>query len=157
MSSLERKEMILAASLSVAQAAARLGVAGWRIDELRRAGSLFGVWHAKQGTFVFPDFQFDQRLDAETFRELLAIASRVGFDPAQSDRGGWGRAYWLYQPSELLSRQARADYTDALTDPVRVAMRVRNLSAEARTPVEALMDDPEGVLALARQLWPQQA
>ena len=54
MSSLERKEMILAASLSVAQAAERLGVAGTRIDELRRAGSLFEVWHSKQGAFVFP-------------------------------------------------------------------------------------------------------
>ena len=91
------------------------------------------------------------QLDAETFRELLAIlASRVGFDPAQSDKGGWGRAYWLYQPNELLARQAHADYADALTDPVRVAMLVRNMSAEARTPVETLIDDPQGVLGLAR-------
>jgi len=154
MTILERNEMILASSLTSPQVAARLGVAGERIEEMRIAGFLFGVWDATQGAFVFPEFQFDQRIHAETFRELLAIlASRFGFDPAKSDKGGWGRAYWLYQPNELLSRQARADFTDALTDPVRVAMRLRHISTEARTPVEALMDDPEGVLALARRLW----
>ena len=42
-------------------------------------------------------------------------------------------------------------------DPVSVAIRVRDIPAEPRTPVEALMDDPKGVLALARQLWSRQS
>lgn len=53
--------------------AARLGVEGDHIEGMRTAGILFGVWHAKQGAFVYPDFQLDPCLDTEAFDERLSL------------------------------------------------------------------------------------
>lgn len=80
---------------------------------LRARGGLFGVWSAKDRSFLHPDFQFDQRgnIRPEVAELLKAL-------PNEHDRGGWQRAFWLYSPHALLAAKSPAEMF--VSEPARV-------------------------------------
>lgn len=152
-----RQRYILAHSLPAAAAIKYSSAPGkdarsWASRE-RKQDRLFGVWSSTTRTFVHPDFQFTSTGIVPRLPELLrALRTREGFDPAVGDRGGWARAYWLYQPDVRLSEQAIAAKTTDLTDIVAAAQVLKRYSDAGRTPAEMFASEPDLVLALARAL-----
>jgi hypothetical protein len=154
-----RRDDILAFSVDALGAVKRAGshaedAAAWASRE-RRAGRLFGVWSSAQRAFVHPDFQFapEGGMRAGLAPLLRVLRTKHGFNPVTSDKGGWSRAYWLYQPREELSARALAARTMDHSDPVASALALSLLPDERpRTPAEALADAPDAVLALAQSL-----
>lgn len=156
---LSRRDEILAVSVDALGAAKRAGshaedAATWASRE-RRAGRLFGVWSSSQRAFVHPDFQFapEGGMRAGLAPLLRVLRTKYGFNPVTSDKGGWSRAYWLYQPREELSARALAARIIDHSDPVASALTLSLVPDDRpRTPAEALADAPDAVLALAESL-----
>jgi hypothetical protein len=156
-----RKEQIIAEHVVTAQeAACRLGsptedAAAWACAK-RMRDELFGVWSQTDQSFMYPDFQFGGKATLAQLKELLtALCTRVGFDPVIADKGGWARAYWLYQPDAQLSQQAlAATYLD-MQDPVAAAAILNMISDAPRTPAEVFLERPEAVIALVNELAAQ--
>jgi hypothetical protein len=154
-----RQDEILADhALSAEQAARRAGtpaedVAAWASRE-RRADRLFGVWSSRERAFVHPDFQFTQKGVHPALPTLLkALRSKVGFNPATTDRGGWARAYWLYQPRAELSKRSLAAGLVTSDDPVTAALTLSLVPDDRpRTPAEVFATDPDAVIALVNAL-----
>lgn len=93
---------------------------GWEDDSNERIalqrsnGSLLGVWVATEGTYRYPDFQFDARGSTRSeVAELLKYLPSCDHDPS-----GWRRAFWLYSPHHLLFSETPAHVF--LNDPQRV-------------------------------------
>jgi len=119
----------------------------------RRRDHLFGVWSSRGREFVHPDFQFDGSQLHPYLPELLKVLrTRVGFDPMQTDKGGWARAYWLYSPHPGLSAQALAAEGMDFSDPVTASMTLGLADATPRTPAAMFAREPEAVIALAKEL-----
>lgn len=148
--------------LSAAQAARRLGAraedaTSWA-SRKRRADELFGVWSSQDRTFVHPDFQFgDHITDAHRKTLFKTLRTRVGFDASAEDKGGWARAFWLYQPNAALSKAALAARDIDLSDPVTGALILNFVSDEPRAPAEVFGESPEDVIALAKGLSEREA
>lgn len=72
-----------------------------RVNQLRTAGELLGVWDGHH--FLYPQFQFDsdstggQLIGA--MKELLEILPK--------DESGWRQAFWLFQPHAGLEGHSR--------------------------------------------------
>jgi hypothetical protein len=147
--------------VSAQEAARRLGApsedaAAWASAK-RKRDELFGVWSQSEQSFVHPDFQFGGMATPAQLKELLtALRTRVGFDPIKADKGGWARAYWLYQSDSRLSYQALAAADQDLRDPVSAAAILNATSDAPRTPAEVFLERPEIVIALVKELAPQQ-
>ncbi|MBB3228193.1 acyl-CoA synthetase (AMP-forming)/AMP-acid ligase II [Luteibacter sp. Sphag1AF] len=123
------------------------------LANLRQIASRFRLAPGLATVTWYPSFQFAPGISAYGLQRLLSIlASRFGFSPATDDRGGWARAFWLFQPRGELSLQCRAVRGHAVTDPVMVAMVIRDISSAARAPADALADDPLAVIGLAQTL-----
>lgn len=151
-----RRRTILASSLTAAQVAAQLNGANegaaTDIDDLRRAGEIFGVWHKEAAAFVYPRFQFEPQVSAASRRHLLSLlASLVGFVPTD-DPGGWRRAFWLYQRNSRLSPRCCAYDRNPIADPIAAVQYLIPFSADARTPAEAFAEEPNSVFALVNQI-----
>lgn len=147
------QEYILERSLSPSEAAACLDIAVEELEHQRAEGALLALWVKTPHAWVYPAFQFAPGVSTYGLRLLLSVlASRVGFSPATDDKGGWARAFWLFQPRGELSLQARATKGYAPMDPVTVAMLIRDISSAARAPADALADDPVAVICLAQSL-----
>ena len=123
-----------------------------RVSRERTAGALFGVWAGRDhGGYRHPDFQFLPSGSVHPrLPELLdALARRPDLNP-RSDRSGWERAYWLYQPRGRLSAQSlalrAAEPAQLRADPERFAA----LDTAARTPAEVFAAEPQAVIDLAR-------
>lgn len=145
-------EYILEQSLSSSEAVARLDITVDELERRRAQGSLLALWVKTSNAWVYPAFQFAPGVSAYGLQLLLSIlASRVGFSPA-NDRGGWARAFWLFQPRGELSLQARATKGYGPMDPVTVLMLIRDISSAARAPADAFADDPVAVINLAEAL-----
>jgi len=154
------KELIMAEHVLTAdEAARRLGgpteaAAAWACSK-RKRDELFGVWSQANESFVHPDFQFGGKATPAQLKELLtALRTRVGFDPINADKGGWARAYWLYQPNAQLSQQALVAVDQDMRDPVTAAAILSMISDAPRTPAEVFLDRPEVVIALVKELAP---
>jgi hypothetical protein len=157
-----REEQIIAEHVVTAQEAARrLGsptedAAAWACSK-RKRDELFGVWSQTDQSFVHPDFQFGGKATPAQLKELLtALRTRVGFDPLVADKGGWARAYWLYQPDARLSQQALAASDLDMRDPVAAAAILATISDAPRTPAKVFLERPEAVIALVEELAAQQ-
>jgi len=63
----------------------------------RDGGRLLGVWSPAENTWRHPDFQFlsNGYLNPRVEELLNALALHPDFK-AGKDRGGWHRAFWLY-------------------------------------------------------------
>lgn len=152
-----RQHRILASSLSAADAFKRSGsvatdAESWASHE-RRQDRLFGVWSSFDHAFVHPDFQFTDGRVHPRLPELLGVLrGRAGFDPASSDRGGWARAYWLYQPDARLSESSLAAGRLDLSDVVAASEYLSSLNGAGRSPAEMFASYPEAVIALAEAL-----
>jgi hypothetical protein len=68
---------------------------------MRRNRMLLGVWSARRGCFLYPDFQFDD--DGRLIPEVSLLLQIL---PVQGDDAGWRRAFWLYSPHALLDGRA---------------------------------------------------
>ena len=149
-------------TLSAAEAARRLGAraedaTSWA-SRKRRADELFGVWSSQDRTFVHPDFQFGDRItDAHRRTLFKTLRTRVGFNASAEDKGGWARAFWLYQPNATLSKAALAAQGIDMSDPVTGALILNFVSDEPRTPAEVFGESPEDVIALAKDLAAREA
>lgn len=138
----------------------------WAKDA-RDAGRLLGVWDESRRTFIHPDFQFapDGSLLPEV-RELMAAMATHPEWSTEANVNGWRRAYWLYQPFRSLSRRALAFAAsnpkgrgDPLHDSPEGALAMMDEwldlgapeDALARTPAEVFAENPQAVIALARQ------
>lgn len=122
----------------------------------RRADELFGVWSARDRTYVHPDFQCaDGLTDAHRKALFQTLRTRIGWaDTNEQDKGGWKRAYWLYQPNTALSQAALAAPGIDMSDPVTGALTLNFLSDQPRTPAEVFGEAPDAVIALAKDLAP---
>src|SRR6185437_17095952 len=91
----------------------------------RVEGRLLGVWSKRDRRFVYPAFQYDQhgKLRPKA-AELLSIL------PDDADRGGWGRAFWLYSPHALLDGLLPAE--SFTSEPVRVLEAERRIRERRR-------------------------
>lgn len=147
---------ITAAAAARAAGIADVEAQAWA-DTARAQDDLFGLWSAEARAFVFPDFQFQGAATAEKRRELFRVLrTRVGFDPVSEDRGGWARASWLYQPNPTMSPLALAmRHIDFFSDPVQAVKDLPNLSDLPRSPAELFGEEPDEVIAAARQLAAQ--
>lgn len=153
------------------EAGARAGKAtsnpGQWARDARNAGRLLGVWDENRRTFIHPDFQFapDGSLRPEV-RELLAVMATHPEWTTEANANGWRRAYWLYQPFRSLSRRALKfaafhpkSQGNALHDAPEGALTMVDewlaVGAPeddlARTPAEVFAENPQAVIALARQ------
>jgi hypothetical protein len=96
------------------------GSAAQRAAELRARGELLGAWSGKERTFVHPECQFDTVTHEvlPVMRQLLAVL------PAEGDKCGWRRTFWLYGPRDALNGQAPADLL--ATEPARVVALARS-------------------------------
>lgn len=148
--------------ITAAEAARAAGIANaeaqaWA-NAARAQDDLFGVWSTEARAFVFPDFQFHGAATAEKRRELFRVLrTRIGFDPVSEDKGGWRRAAWLYQPNPTMSPLALVmRHIDFFSDPVQAVKDLPNLSDLPRSPAELFSEDPDEVIAAARQLTAQQ-
>ena len=138
----------------------------WAKDK-RDAGQLLGVWDDGQRTFRHPPFQFteDGSVRPEV-KELLAAMAEHPLWTQEADINGWRRTYWLFQPFRSLSRRALAfaaahpsGHGNALHDSPGGAFAMMDdwltaaapEDALARTPAEVFVDDPQAVIAMARQ------
>lgn len=85
---------------------------------LRKDGVLFGVWSARDRSYLYPDFQFEQGTLRPQVAELLETL------PFQDDKGGWRTAFWLYSLHALMDGDKPADIF--VTDAERVIEAARN-------------------------------
>lgn len=152
------RDAILLASLTAADAARRSNThaedaASWASRE-RKAGRIFGVWSSQERAFVHPEFQFTgDQVHPCLFELLRVLKHKAGFNPAISDKGGWARAYWLYQPRAELSARALAATKIDLDDPVTAALTLMMVSDDRpRSPAEAFAQEPQAVIELAQAL-----
>ncbi len=151
------RERILANALSAEAVLQRTGglaedATSWASRE-RRRDRLFGVWSRASRAFVHPDFQFLGTEVHPRLPELLQVLrTRVGFDPVDDDKGGWARAYWLYQPHPALSAQALAAARMDLRDTVTATMALSQLDATPRAPAELFATEADAVIALTKAL-----
>lgn len=162
-----RREMLLAqrwpTSADVGRSAGGLAVnpAQWAKTQCD-AGRLLGGWDETIGTFRYPPFQFDDEGHVRPMVPLLLQAmAEHPKRTADADPGGWRRVYWLYQPLRSLSRRAlrcaSAPLEPGVLPEVAFAQIEGWLSVtsaaerRARTPAEVFVDDPDIVVALARQ------
>lgn len=157
-----RKDLILAEHVVSAQEAARrIGsptedAVAWACSK-RKRDELFGVWSQTDQVFMHPNFQFGGKATHAQLKELLTVLrTRVGFDPLNADKGGWARAYWLYQPDARLSQQALAASDLDMRDPVAAVAILTRISDAPRTPAEVFLERPEVVIALVKELAAQQ-
>jgi hypothetical protein len=155
-----RKKQIMAEHVvSADEVVRRFGVtvedaSAWACSK-RKRDELFGVWSQMDQSFVYPDFQFGGKATPAQVKELLiALRTRVGFDPINADKGGWARAYWLYQPDPLLSRRALAATDQDVADPVAPVAALSTISDAPRTPAEVFLEHPEVIIALVKELSP---
>lgn len=155
------KEQIIAEHVVTAEEAARrLGsptedAAAWASSK-RKRDELFGVWSQTDQAFIHPDFQFGGNATPSQLRELLTVLrTRVGFEPLNADKGGWARAYWLYQPDAQLSQRVLAAADIDMRDPVAATAILNIISDTPRTPAEVFLERPEAVIALAKELATQ--
>ncbi|MGY6184453.1 hypothetical protein ACW9YQ_07250 [Paraburkholderia strydomiana] len=75
--------------------------AKYDLTRMRSGGVLLGVWSARRGCFLYPDFQFDD--DGRLIPEVSLLLRLL---PAEGDDDGWRRAFWLYSPHALLDGRA---------------------------------------------------
>lgn len=123
----------------------------------RKAGELFGVWSSARRTFVHPDFQFGDQLTDEIRKAIFKLLwTRVGFDPVHEDKGGWARAFWLYQPNSKLSRRALDAPPVDPEDPVTSALLHNFLDDTPRAPAEVFATHWDAVIDLAEELEPRE-
>ena len=158
---ISRKELILAEHVvSAVEAARRMDgpledVEAWA-RRMRERDELFGIWAAEGGVFVYPDFQFGGYAAPAQIKALLTVLrTRAGFDSEHADRGGWARAYWLYQPHPLLSKRALASLDGSRLDSVSTAQALSRIDDTPRTPAETFAEHPAAVIAVAKGLAPQ--
>lgn len=152
------RDVILARSVTAADAVRRAGTyaedaATWASRE-RKAGRLFGIWSGRDRAFLHPDFQFKGAQVHPCLPDLLRVLRvKTGFNPASTDKGGWGRAYWLYQPRAELSPRALAARRIDATDPVTSAVTLSLIGDDRpRSPAEAFATQPHIVIELAESL-----
>lgn len=153
------RDAILASAFTAAEAAQRAGTHAedattWASRE-RKAGRLFGVWSSRDRAFVHPEFQFndDGGVNVCLGDLLRVLRLKAGFNPASIDKGGWARAFWLYQPrAELSSRNLASKLVDT-TDPVTAALTLTLIGDDRpRSPAEAFAKEPQAVIELAQAL-----
>jgi len=127
---------------------------GATLADLRRSNRILGVWSAALDDYVFPDFQFIADRVHPRVAPLLHILAGSPDMTADVDRGGWQRAFWLYQPNLELSEQSLAAGHGRLGAKFDLmdSFHLRRLAAindQARTPAEIFQLHPERVLAFA--------
>jgi hypothetical protein len=86
-------------------------------------------------------------------RPIIQLTSHVEGEPV---KGGWARAYWVYQPNAQLSQQALVAVDQGMRGPVAAAAISIMISDAPRTPVEVFPRSPEVVIALVKELAPHQ-
>ncbi|MBT2118910.1 hypothetical protein KK141_11195 [Dyella sp. LX-66] len=156
------KDQILASTVPAAEAARRLNALAedattWASRQ-RRADALFGVWSSRDRAFMHPDFQFAPGLTEANRQALFAtLRTRAGFDPRMEDKGGWARAYWLYQPHPALSKAHLAARRLDSDDPTTMALTMQFIEDTPRAPAEVFAEDPAAVIALAQSLTAHEA
>jgi hypothetical protein len=156
------KEQILAEHVVSAQEAVRRtgnsseDAVAWACAK-RKRDELFGVWSQTDQAFVYPDFQFGGNATPAQLKELLTVLrTRVGFDPLKADKGGWARAYLLYQPDAQLSQQVLGAFNHDIRDPVAAVGILNMISDAPRTPADVFLERPEAVITLVKELAAQQ-
>jgi hypothetical protein len=158
-SSASPRDAILVGSLTAAEAVRRAGSAAedavtWASRE-RKAGRLFGVWSSRDRAFVHPEFQFNDEggVNACLGDLLRVLRLKAGFNPATTDKGGWARAFWLYQPRAELSSRALASKQIDTSDPITAALTLTLIGDDRpRSPAEAFGKEPHAVIELAQSL-----
>ena len=87
------------------------------------------------------------------FDLLRALKLKAGFNPATTDKGGWARALWLYQPRAELSPRALASRQVDTNDPITAALTLSLIGDDRpRSPAEAFGNEPHAVIELAQSL-----
>ena len=120
-----------------------------RASRARADRKILGAWGGKGVGFVHPQFQFDSF--GQPIPRLEELMDRLGelqsFAP-DTDRGGWRRVFWLYQPRPSLSERSIAESRS--TDPLAMDGNFDQFPDVARTPAEVFATDPEAVFQLIR-------
>jgi hypothetical protein len=112
---------------------------------------LFGVWSHRCESHMHPDFQFvGDRVHARLHELLAALHCAPAFQPTV-DKGGWERAFWLFQPRGELSRQVLAGATATGGSVGARALMLSRIDATPRAPVDVFASQPEAVIALAHR------